>query len=483
VLRKVRPWALIAALGALEWLMFPFASPNYDTVYALLWGNELAHGSSPDYSGSVPPTPHPLADLWGMLLSPFGPSAAESATTVLAYLASAAIVYFVYRLGTLWFDRTIGVAAAAIVLTRDSFISTGLREYIDVPYISLCLAALALETRRPRAGWPVLALLALAGLLRPEAWLFSLAYLAYLLLQRDPQRGRLALRRDPGLTPRQTVALVALTALAPLVWGLFDLTTAGDAIYSFTGTRESVHTLHRQTGFIDLLIYGPPHLAEVLEWPGNIGAVLGVAFGLRFLHRRSVKGAAALALALAAFAILVVAGLAAISRYTLLAGALLAIFCAVGLLGWRLIDAAHPWRRRWQLSAAAVAALFVIWIPIDYVALSDARSELDQKHRVESDLRDVVDSADFRAWCGPVSVPTFRAVPWVAFWLDQRPGRIISSPRRPQHRGYFLDPTSQMVVHQLLLNPSDSRRLHVKAPPEFRPVGANGSWRLYARCP
>jgi len=37
----------------------------------------------------------------------------------------------------------------------------------------LVLAALAIETRRRRAGWPVIALLDLAGLLRPEAWLFA----------------------------------------------------------------------------------------------------------------------------------------------------------------------------------------------------------------------------------------------------------------------------------------------------------------------
>jgi ABC-2 type transport system ATP-binding protein len=34
---------------------------------------------------------------------------------------------------------------------------------------ALCLGALLVEAKRPRAGWPVLALLALAGLLRPDA--------------------------------------------------------------------------------------------------------------------------------------------------------------------------------------------------------------------------------------------------------------------------------------------------------------------------
>ena len=90
------------------------------------------------------------------------------------------IGYLVYRLGSLWFDRPVGAVAALIVLTRAPFLSNGLRAYVDLPYIALCLAALLIETRRRRAGWPVLALLALAGLLRPEAWLFSFAYLAWL---------------------------------------------------------------------------------------------------------------------------------------------------------------------------------------------------------------------------------------------------------------------------------------------------------------
>ncbi len=49
----------------------------------------------------------------------------------------------------------------------------GARAYVDIPFLVLVLAALLVETRRPRAGGPVLGLLALAGLLRPEAWLFS----------------------------------------------------------------------------------------------------------------------------------------------------------------------------------------------------------------------------------------------------------------------------------------------------------------------
>src|SRR4029077_6063918 len=89
----------------------------------------------------------------------------------------------VSRLASLWFDRWIGAVAAAIVLTRAPFLSNGLRAYVDLPYIALCLGALTIEAKRPRAGWPVLALLVPAGLLRPEAWLFAGVYWLWLAFE------------------------------------------------------------------------------------------------------------------------------------------------------------------------------------------------------------------------------------------------------------------------------------------------------------
>src|SRR4029077_1338392 len=139
---------------------------------------------SPDYGAALPPTPHPLADLLGLVATPLG-NGAITVTMIVAYASLGLIAYLVYRLGSLWFDRWIGAVAAAIVLTRAPFLSNGLRAYIDLPYIAFCLGALTIEARRPRAGWPVLALLVPAALLRPEAWLFAGVYWLYLTLGID----------------------------------------------------------------------------------------------------------------------------------------------------------------------------------------------------------------------------------------------------------------------------------------------------------
>jgi hypothetical protein len=502
------PAAWVAGVSALLLLIFPVGFPNYDTIYALLWGREMAEGMSPDIGAALPPTPHPLAELFGLVTTPLGEGSVDL-TMVIAYVSLGLVGYLVYRLGTLWFDRPIGAVAALIVLTRAPYLSNGLRAYVDLPYIALALGALVIETRRPRAGWPVLALLALAGLLRPEAWLFSFAYLAYLAIDFEQLWLRLSerrrRRRSEGATrvPLEStdtqnsglirpefveargtlVALVALTLAAPIGWAAFDWITAGSPTYSFTGTKETVETLERQTGLVDLILYGPRRLGEVLQWPGLVGAAGGIVLGFAFLRRRSAIGIVAAVLALGAFAVLAVSGLAIIARYTMLAAAVLAVFAALGLLGWRLLEPGHRWRRLWQAFAGVVALMFVIWGPNQYDLLHQVHTDLANQGEIESDLNDLAHSDAFEPMCLPISVPNHRAVPRLAFVLKVPPSRIISSSEQhqPQH-GYFLKPASPFVIHNFILDPNDTTRFTSTVPPGFREVGRNRSWVLYRRC-
>jgi hypothetical protein len=507
---RVRNWlvpsAWVAAVTAALLLVFPIGFPNYDTIYALVWGRELAHGVSPDYGSALPPTPHPLADLLGLVTTPLG-DGAITVTMVVAYASLGLVGYLVYRLGSLWFDRWIGAVAAAIVLTRAPFLSNGLRAYVDLPYIALTLGALLIETKQRRAGWPVLALLALAGLLRPEAWLFSFAYLIYLLL--DPARSsrssgtegetrvpleradtqsaglmRPALVRARGIlvSPRGA-ALVALALAGPILWVLFDAITTGDPLYSLIGTRETVETLKRQTGPVDLVFYGPRRLGEVLQWPGMVGVAGGVVLGLAFLRRRSALGIAAAVLALGAFALLACAGLAIIPRYTMLAAAVLAVFVGVALLGWRLLEEGHPWRRRWQAFAGVVALMFVLWLPNQWDLDSRVDTDLTNQGRIERNLTDLVDAGAFDPLCGPVAVPNHRAIPRLAFGLDVKPTRIVSATEQGvPRRGYFVEPASPFVIHNFILDPNDPTRFSLTVPLGFHRVARNDSWVLYRHC-
>jgi hypothetical protein len=475
------PAAWVAAVSGVLLLLFPVGFPNYDTIYALVWGRELAHLEGPDMGAALPPTPHPLTELWGLVTTPLG-DGMITLTMIGAYVSLALIGYFVYRLGEIWFDRWIGAAAAAIVLTRAPFLSNGLRAYIDLPYIALCLAALLLEAKKPKSGWPVLALLALAGLLRPEAWLFAIAYWLYLAIERTPTG-----RKPVGVTANRRVGelvwLGALVLAGPVVWALFDLITTGSPTYSWTGTKETVETLERQTGPVDLVLYGPRRLGEVLQWPGMVGALGGVILGLAFLRRRAALGVAAAALALAAFALLACGGLAILPRYTMLAAAILAIFAAVGLLGWRLLEPGHPWRRRWQVFAAILLAMFLIWLPNQWDLDSKVDTDLTNQARIERDLSDLVDAGAFEPLCGKVAVPNHRAVPRLAFNLDIKPTRIVSAGEEAiPRRGYFVAPASPFVIHNFILDPNDPTDPTFPVPDGFTEVAANASWVVYRRC-
>jgi hypothetical protein len=472
--RSAAPLLWIAGVGGGLWLLFPFAFPNYDTLYALLWGSELAGGAGPDYGALQPPTPHPLADLWGAIVSPLGAAGAAGATAVLAYLALATVAYLVYRLGSLWFDRPVGALAALLVLTRPPILGNGLLGYVDLPYMALVLGALAIESRRPRAGWPVLALLALAGLLRPEAWIFSAAYLAYVTFERCPGQGRLGIRGRDGRSRREVTGLIALAASGPALWLGFDLIATGEPLYSFTATRHRVDTLERQTGALDLLRDGPHRLADVMQPAGLLAAGAGLVLGLLLLRSRATTGAVAALLAGAAFAFLACAGLAIIARYTMLASAILCVFAALALLGWRLLEKGDPWRRRWQIVAIILAAAVVVQAPKLHEYVTTETDDIELQASVQDDLYELAEGRRFDSTCGPMAVSSDRAIPRLASRLHLLPSAIVLTPPSPGPReGYFFRPASA------------GAELHygsAAAPPGFREVARNGSWRLYERC-
>jgi 4-amino-4-deoxy-L-arabinose transferase-like glycosyltransferase len=473
--RRAKPLLWIGGIAGLLWLIVPFGFLSYDTWYSVVWGEEIAHGHSPDYGAGQPPTPHPLGVLWSALISPLGATGASDATLVLAYLALASVAYAVYRLGSLWFNRGVGLIAGAIVLTRPAFLLYGLRAYPDLVYIALVLGALVLETRRPRAGAPVLIILALAGLIRPEAWLFSAVYIAYLALERDPGGGRLALRRRSGLEGGAMARLVALAASAPLLWVAFDLITTGNPTYSFTETHNRVESLERKTGPLNLIRFGPHQLGIVIGWPLAVGAAAGIALSLLLLSRRATGAIVALLLAAGAFVFLATAGFSIIDRYTMLTSTILCIFCALALVGWSLMSRSHPWRRRWLVVGALVAAGFLAQASSEYHFLSEARAELDEQQGLEADLHRVLESGAVGERCRPLSVPSDRAVPRLAAWLGIRPSEIVitdEQPKEPTH-GYIFQPASPAA------------RLHYSStpiPPGFRPLYRNESWVLYGRC-
>src|SRR6478672_10056951 len=91
-------WLAAALIGVLIFAWFGHAFLNYDTFYALVWGSDLAHGRTPDYTVPVAPTPHPLAQLLGIPLAIFG-SGAEDVMLAIGLLALGMLVVGLFRLG------------------------------------------------------------------------------------------------------------------------------------------------------------------------------------------------------------------------------------------------------------------------------------------------------------------------------------------------------------------------------------------------
>ncbi len=344
--------------------------------------------------------------------------------------------------------------AAIVILTRRPVLDFGARAYVDIPYLCLVLGALLVETRRPKAGMPVVILLGLAGLIRPEAWLFSAVYVLWL---RDTR-------------------LMLLAAVAPLLWALSDLVVTGDPLHSLTGTRDNADTLGRVTGLDDVPVTVPRRLGEILREPVLLGAAGGGVLALWHLRERTRLGASVGVLALAAFCVLATAGLPIIGRYLLLPAAILAIFCGAGLAGWLLLARDHPWRRPWQAFAAATTLAFAVFAPGQADRISGLRDALRIQDTIQQDLQAAVEDVPP---CGGISVPNHRPVPLLALWLDREPADI-SSPEHPRAGfGVHLAPATPQVAKDYVLDPRDPVQRIPQVPPGLERANANRSWVVW----
>ena len=405
---------------------------NYDTLYGLAWGGQLARGHTPTYGVPIAPTPHPLLEALGLVLAPLGPRAAERITVALGFLALSGCGYVVYKLGARWFGRAAGALAALVLLTRVPILSYGVRAYVDIPYLLLVLGALLVETRRRRAGAPVLALLALAGLLRPEAWAFSGIYWLYLLRGRGADEDR-----------AQLAWVTLLAACAPIVWLASDLAITGKPLWSLTNTRHTAHTLGRITGIGNAPEYIPRRIGEILRPPVLAGAALGGVLSLLWLRRRALTGAIAGIIAVAVFAAVAAAGLSINTRYAFPAAALLCVFCGAGAFGWTQLAPDERSRRWWMLAGAAILAALAAYVPAQYRSAHRELDKLGRQQRIQSDLLALVDARALSLRCGPIGVPNHAPIPLLALYLKTGPGRLVSAQVSAISSGQYVDPASR----------------------------------------
>ncbi|HEU0249358.1 MAG TPA: hypothetical protein VFR48_01410 [Solirubrobacteraceae bacterium] len=451
------------------WLWIKVGFVNYDTLYALVWGRQIEHGHLPDYSVPLAPTPHPLWNLIGMVLSPLGALASEHIIVALAYLGLGSLGYVIFRLGQEWFSTPVGLLAAAFVLTREPILSYGVRAYVDLPYLVLVLTAVLIETRRHRAALPVLGLLAAAGLLRPEAWLFSGGYLLYIAHTGSLERRRLLL-----------LTLLALSA--PFVWVLSDLVVTGQPLWSLTHTHTTALVLHRTTGIVNVPITGAHRLGEILRPDGLVAAGVGVMLCATLLRRNARLGLIVVFVAGIALALVAAGGLPIDTRYAMLLASILAIFAGAAVFGWLSLPSRHPFRRYWQLTSVILIALVAILGPSQRKRLDKSFHILAGQQQIEDRLIALVRRGELSRTCLPISIVGHRPIPQVALLIEVQPTALIPIGDRSFVQGTYLTPEPQDASVDYALDKSESLGGPATQERDFDLVHHGASWAVYQHC-
>ena len=326
----------------------------------------------------------------------------------------------------------------------------------------------------------MLALLALAGLLRPEAWLFSAAYVLWLLWP-----GLRGARAAGGSSAparaaawRDAVPLVAIAASGPLLWALHDLLLTGNALHSLTGTRDNAALLGRVTGIEHVPQTAPRRLGEILREPVLLAAAGGGLLALAWRRDRRVRlGVAAGVLTLAAFCVLAAAGLPIITRYLLLTATLLAIFAGAGAFGW--LDLLPGRERTWWARFGLVALLALLaFVPSQAERIDRLGDALTAQEAIQGELGDLVAGAPLAR---PIAVANRRPIPLLALWLKTEPSTIVDAQNGLPPRGSYLVPATEQVARDYILDRRDRDRRIPLPHPGFVLREANASWRLFDR--
>jgi hypothetical protein len=462
----------VLAVGALiAWLAVP-TYPAYDSLYSLVWAREVLDGALPNFDAYRAPTQHPLLLPVGLVLAPLGDAGARI-FVALCIAGLLAIVAAAWRLGRLAAGPLGGIAAACLVGSRLDIPLLAALGYLDIPYCALVMWAVVLEAERPKRGREVWILLALAGLLRPEAWLLAGAYGVWLGWGR-PLRDR-ARALAPALT-------------APLLWALSDLVVMGDPLFSLRHTDALAAELHREVPLTHLPSMLVQLLVALVKPPVLAAGLAGAWLVVRF-RRRALAVPSAVAV-LTCFTYLVIAsgGLATVYRYLLLTALGVSLLAAFALSGWTLLPRGHRWRVRWAALAAGACLLGAAWT-IAHLTLAGIRNDLHERRAVRADLRALLTDPAVRAAraCGPITVPNHKLLPEVRWLLNLPESAVRARSDRtlgPQRAGVALV-IATSIEERPALNvfevPTDGTGI-LAAPPSFHRLAGNRRFAAWGGC-
>jgi hypothetical protein len=459
---------LLCAGFFIGFLVYP-TYPNYDSYYSLLWGREVLDLQSPTFEGFRIPTEHPLAIAAGALLSLLG-GVGDRVWVAMIFATFLWLVAGVYRLGRVAFTPLAGAAAAALLLTRLDYAFLAARGYVDIPYMAMVVWAAALEAQRPRRGAPVLVLLTLAGLLRPEAWVLAALYWCWIAWR---------------ASWRDRILLAILAAVAPVVWAFTDWAVTGDPLFSLHYTSSSAEDLGRQLPLSQLPTAIPEFFSHLVKLPVLLASVLGFALAVLLAPRRAAVPFALLVAGIGTFVLIGLAGASAIERYLAVAAVALLVFAGVALGGFTMLERSAV--RRWWGIAAGAAVLFGIVFTAFHLNLGRFDAELSFRGDAHTDLERVLADPRVRAGlrCGPLTLPNHKLVPdsrWIADLPNDRVIARADPKARQPRRGVGIYVTSRFALFkQAFTSPTDSVLIQVP-PPGFERVKVGRFYSAYVSC-
>ncbi|MEA2230158.1 MAG: hypothetical protein QOF04_3788 [Solirubrobacteraceae bacterium] len=461
--------AIVAALAiaaVVAWWLVP-TYPNYDTYFHLVWGRELLDGAHPSFEAYAAPTEHPLYLALCAVIGLLAGGEADRVVVLVCALSLVALVWGTYRVGEAVFGRWPGVLAAAFVGSSFAFLLYAARAYVDVPFLAVVLWAAALEARAPRRGRSVMALLLVAGLLRPEAWVLAGAYWLWCAW------GARAARPD----------LFVLAVAAPLVWAAVDLWVTGDPLYSLHATSDLADELNRNRGLRDVPGSFVAFVVDTARPPVAAAAAGGAVLLWRLRAGRALHVPVAL-FGAGAFTFLAtgVAGLSVLPRYLTVPVVAVCLLAGYGVLGFTTL-APGRLRTLWSRAAMGAAVVGVAFVAVKAPVVNRLVAELRfirATHvQLEQILREPAVQRGMR--CGPLTFPNYRLVPDARFMLDLPRDRVGARSARRRDRGVaiFVIGAKELERFGFAAGASPS----TNAPdPGFVPVARNARYAAYASC-
>jgi hypothetical protein len=466
-MRRAEP-AVVAALAAaalVAALLVP-TYPNYDTYFHLVWGRELVHGIKPDFDAYAAPTEHPLFIALCALVGLVGTDG-DRLIVIVCVLSMVALVWGTFRVGDACFGLWPGLLGAAFVGSSFAFLLYAARAYVDMPFLALVMWAAGMEARSPRRGVPVMVVLAVAGLLRPEAWVLAGAYWLWCGWA-APNGSR---RFD----------LLALAALAPVLWCAVDLVVTGDPLFSLHSTSDLADELNRNRGLSSVPGSFVSFLTDTARAPvaaaGVLGAVLLWRLG-RSLHVPiALFGAGAVT-----FLGTGLAGLSVLPRYLTVPVVALCIVAAYGVLGFTTLEPG-PLRRAWSRAAIGAALVGIAFVAIRSPAVGTLRGELRFIKGSHDDLVSILHAPAVRRdmRCGPITFPNYRLVPDTRWLLDLPARRVGARSARRRSRGVAIFVLGEKELRRFGFAAGASPTTNVPDP-GFVPIARNARFSAYAAC-